>query len=90
MLYIFFHNHNYQGYIGKFIYKASILDNKQLLLNMIDREAAQVTYTTRNAFLTDSYIFCSNFLAILCIIVLLLYEGSTFEQKHEVATYIDF
>ena len=70
LLYIFFHNHNYQGCTGKFIYKALILDNKQLLSNMIDREAAQVTYTTRNAFLTVSYIFCSNHPAILCIIAI--------------------
>ena len=37
-LYIF-HNHNYQGATGRFIYKASILDNKQLLANMIDHKA---------------------------------------------------
>ena len=34
-LYIFLHNHNYQRGAGKFIYKALILDNKQLLLYMI-------------------------------------------------------
>ena len=42
MLYIFFHNHNYQGGAGKFISKALILDNKQLISNMIDCEATQV------------------------------------------------
>ena len=39
LLYIIFHNHNYQGGIGKLIYKALILGNKQLLSNMIDRKA---------------------------------------------------
>ena len=38
-MYIFFHNHSYQGDTGKFIYKASMLDNKQLLSNMIDYKA---------------------------------------------------
>ena len=32
----FFHNHNHQGGTGKFIYKVSILDNKQLLSSMTD------------------------------------------------------
>ena len=72
-LYIFFQNHNYLGGTGKFIYKASIVDNRQLLSNMIDHEAAQVPYTTRNAFLADSYIFCSNHPAILCIIAIVSY-----------------
>ena len=40
LLYIFFRNHNYQGGADKFIYKASIIDIKQLLSNMIDCEAA--------------------------------------------------
>ena len=31
-LYISFQNHNTQEYTGKFIYKPSILDEKQLLL----------------------------------------------------------
>ena len=48
-----FHNHNYQEGTSKFINKALILDNKQLLSNMIDHEATQVPYTTRTAFLTD-------------------------------------
>ena len=39
-----FHNHNYQGGTGKFIYKASILENKQLPSNMIDHEATQVPH----------------------------------------------
>ena len=39
LLYIFFCNHNYQGDTGEFIYKASILANKQLLSNMMDCEA---------------------------------------------------
>ena len=32
-------NHNYQEGTGEFIYKDLILGNKQLLSNMIDREA---------------------------------------------------
>ena len=44
-----------QGGTGEFMYKASILGIKQLLSNMIDREATQVPHTTRIAFLTDSY-----------------------------------
>ena len=62
---ILFHNHNYQGSTGKFIYRASILDNKQLLSNIVDCKATQVPYTTRIAFLADSYIISSNFPAIL-------------------------
>ena len=69
-LYIFFHNHNYQRGAGEFIYKALILDNKQLLSNMIDYKATQVPYTTEIAFLADSYILCSNYPAILCIIAI--------------------
>ena len=57
-----------QGGTGELMYKASILGNKQLLSNMIDQEATQVPYTTRIAFLTDSYIFYLNYPAILCII----------------------
>ena len=92
LLYILFHNHNYQGGASKFIYKASILDKKQLLSSMINHEATQVPHSIRISFLTDSYIFCSKFPAILCIIpiAILLYEGSTFEQKFKVASYIDF
>ena len=56
-LYIFFHNYNYQEDTGKLIYKALILDNKQLLSIMRDRKATQVTYTSRNTFLADGYIF---------------------------------
>ena len=70
---IFSHNHNYQGGTGKFIYKALTLDNKQLLLNTRDRKAKQVPYNTRIAFLVDSYIFCSNFPAILSIIAIASY-----------------
>ena len=55
-LYIFFHNHNYQGDTGKFIYKPLILDNKQLLSDMLDREATQLPHTARIAFLADSYV----------------------------------
>ena len=72
-LYIFFHNHNYQGGTGKFIYKALTLDNKKLPSNMIEHEATQVPHTTRIAFLTDTYIFCSNFTATLCIIAIASY-----------------
>ena len=72
-LYIFFHNHSYQGGTGKFIYKASILDSKQLLSNMIDHKATQVPYTIRIAFLPDSYVFCSNHSAMLCIIAIASY-----------------
>ena len=75
-LYIFFHNHNYQGGIGKFIYRALMLDNKQLLSNLIDCEATQVPYTTRIAFLVDNYTFCSNYPAILCIITMVSYIAS--------------
>ena len=64
LLYIFFHNHSCQGGTGKFIYKASILDSKQLLSNIIDHKARQVPYPTRIA---DSYVFCSNHSAILSI-----------------------
>ena len=60
----FFCNHNYQGGTGEFIYKASILGNKQLLSNMIDCEATQVPHTTKIAFLADSYILCSNYPAM--------------------------
>ena len=66
LLYVFFHNHNYQGGTRKFIYKVLVLDNKQLLSNMIDCEATKVSHTTRTAFLADSYIFCSNYPAIFC------------------------
>ena len=88
---IFFHNHNYQGSIGKFIYKASILDNKQLLSYLIDHKATQVPYTTSIAFLADSYIFCSNFPTILCNIAIDSYITlwwQHFEQKLKVASYI--
>ena len=91
LLCIFFCNHNYQGGTDEFIYKASILSNKQLLLNMIDHETIKVPHTTRIAFLTNRYIFCSNYPAIFCIIVIasyiasqlaiLLYKGSTVEQR---------
>ena len=60
------------GSTGKFIYKALILCDKQPLSNMIDCEPTQVSYI-RITFLTDSYIFCSNFLAILCIIAIASY-----------------
>ena len=39
LLCIFFCNHNYQGGTGEYIYKALIIGNKQLLLNMIDCKA---------------------------------------------------
>ena len=58
------------GSTGKFIYKALILGFKQLLSNMIDRKATQVPYITRIVFLANNYIFCSNHLAILCVIVI--------------------
>ena len=58
----------------KFMYKALILDNKQLFSNMIDDQATQVSHNTRIAFLVDSYIFCSNFPAILCIIAIVSYN----------------
>ena len=56
-----------------FIYKALILENKQLLSNMIEQEATQVPQTTRIALLADSYISCSNVPAILCIIAIASY-----------------
>ena len=85
-LYVFFHNQNYQGGTSKV--NASILDNKQLLSNMLDHKATQVPYTSIIAFNTDSYVFCSSFSAIYSIIAtaslaILLYEGSTFEQKSQ-------
>ena len=58
-LYIFFYDHNYQEDTGKFIYKASILDNKQLLSNMTHHKAPQVPYTSIITFLTDSYVYFS-------------------------------
>ena len=95
LLSIFFCNRNFQGGTGEFIYKASILGNKQLLTNMIDCEATSLPYTTRIAFLADSYMFCSNYPVILFIIAIasysiLLYKSSTFEQRLKVASYIDF
>ena len=68
MLCIFFCNHNYQEGTGGFIYKALILGNKQLLSNMIDHKTMQVPFTTRIAFLADTYIFYSNYPANLCIV----------------------
>ena len=57
---------------------------------MMNHKATQVPYTTRIAFLADSYTFCLNIPAILCIIAIasyiLLYEGSTFEQKLKVGS----
>ena len=56
------------------IYKASILDNKQLLSNIIVREATQVPYNSRIAFLdrrySYTYIFYPNFPTVLCIIAI--------------------
>ena len=51
------------------IYKALILDNKQLLSNRVDREATQVPYTIRNAFFADSYIFYLNFPSIFVLLL---------------------
>ena len=69
-----------------------MLDNKQLLSNMIAHEATQVPYNTKIYLLADSYIFCSNFPAILCINAIASYiaiwRQSTFEQKLNVASYI--
>ena len=68
-----------------------MLDNKQLLSNTTDYEATQVPYTIRIAFLTDSYIFFSNFPAILYIIAIASYIAiwrQHFEQKFKVASYI--
>ena len=56
---------------------------------MIDWKATQVPYPTRVTFLADSYIFCSNFQAILCIVAIASFiaiEGSAFEQKLKVAS----
>ena len=44
-----------QGGAGEFMYKALVLGNKQLLSSMIDHKATQVPYTTRIAFLIDSF-----------------------------------
>ena len=70
LLCIIFYIHNYQRGTGEFIYKASILGNKQLLSNVVDRKATQTSYTTRTAFLADSYIICLNYPAIICIIAI--------------------
>ena len=77
---------------GKFIYKALILDNKQLLSTMTECKAIQVLYTTRIALLAGScsHIFCSNFPAILCIIVIASYIPiwrQHFWTKLKVASY---
>ena len=78
MLYIFFHNHNYKGGAGKFISKALILNNKQLISNMIDCEATQVLYTTRIAFLSDSYILYSNYPVTLYFVAKASYITSNY------------
>ena len=73
LLCIFFCNNKYQGGTFKFIYKALVIGNKQLLSNMIDRKSTQVPCTTRIALLADSYciyVFCSNYPAILYIIAI--------------------
>ena len=57
-LYVFFHNHNYQGGTGKFIYNTLILYNKQLLSNMIDRKAIQ-PYTTVTFLAENNVWYCS-------------------------------
>ena len=77
MLYISFHNHNYQGGAGKFISKALILHNKQLISNMIDCEATQVLYT-RIAFLSDSYILYSNYPVTLYSVAKARYIASNY------------
>ena len=53
LLYISFQNHNMQAGTGKFMYKAMIINEKQLLLKHNDYKAIKVLSTTRNAFLTD-------------------------------------
>ena len=72
------------------MYKASILENKQLLSSMIDQKAIQVTYTTSIVFLTNSYIFCLNFPAILAVPSYIVIWSSTFEHNLKVASYLDF
>ena len=80
-VYGFFDDHNYKGGSGKFICKALLLeDNKQLLLNMIDREC-----TTRIAFLADGYILLKLPNHSLHSSIL-LYEGNTFGQKVKVVS----
>ena len=79
-------------------YKASKLDHKQPLLNMIHCEATQMPYTIHHLkslrrtqlcillkFSSHSFHYCYSYIALL------LYEGSTFEQKLKIARYnIDF
>ena len=87
---MFFQNHNYQGGTGKYT-RLRYQTTNSSSQHMMDREATQVPYTTSIVFLADSYIFCSNFPAILALflqLAILLYEGSTFEQKLYVASYI--
>ena len=68
-LYIFFHNHNYLGGTGKFIYKALILDMRQFLSSITDCEATQIpqlvcvsafslTIATNILFLSESVFSC--------------------------------
>ena len=52
---------------------ALVLDNKWLLQNIIDHKATEVPYMARISSLADSYIFCLNFPAILCIIAIASY-----------------
>ena len=58
---------------------------KQLLSSMIVHEAAQVPYTTRIAFLTDSIKFSSTsqpfFGLLLYCSYIAIYEGSTFKKN---------
>ena len=60
---------------------------------MIGRKAIQVPLTTTNAFLTKAMYFAQTsqpFFALLLQLAILLYEGSTFEQRLKVASYINF
>ena len=54
-MYIIFQNYNKQEGTGKFIYNPLILNNKQLLLNLIDCKATKVFVR----------VFCLNYPAIL-------------------------
>ena len=74
-LYIFFHNHNYLGGTGKFIYKASILDNKQLLSNIDRSQSYTSTIHHQNCLPCRQLYICSNYPVILCITTIASYIG---------------
>ena len=88
-LYVFFHNHNYLGDASKFMYKALILDYKQFL----SRSRRHTSTPPETSFSQIARYFAQTsqpFFALLLQLAILLYEGSTFEQKLKVARNTDF